>query len=347
MWQTLGQDHVINFLRDSIQRGTLAHAYLLAGPAHVGKMRLALDLAKTLNCTGSQPPCGNCPACQRIEQGKFSDVVIIDKNAGRDPKERKKATEIGIDTIRELLQHGSNLPPYEGKFKVFIVDDAELMSTEAANCLLKTLEEPPKYIVLILLSSKDNLLLPTVISRCQRFELKPLAISEIEARMAHNPDVPPEKARLLARLSNGCLGWALTAMGDNNYFNQRDARLSEFAALITQTWDERFNYAQQLPSDRSSVEELVRLWLLWSRDVMLVKYNCDDQVTNLDRLKELKSWANMMTVVEITGLIECLNKALVDLGYNANIHLLFEVIMLDIPRKDKRADFAYSPASTA
>ena len=212
MWRTAGQDRIIGFLKDSMARHSLAHAYLLAGPPHIGKMTLALDLACALNCGEGNSPCGSCRACQRIQQGKYPDVIVIDKYAGRDQKDRRKATEIGIDTVRELLQRGSSLPPYEGNYKVFIIDDADLMSAEAANCLLKTLEEPPQHVIILLLTARENALLPTVVSRCQRFELKPVAVAEIESRLQIIDGLNTDKIKLLSRLSGGCLGWAISAL---------------------------------------------------------------------------------------------------------------------------------------
>jgi DNA polymerase-3 subunit delta' len=342
MWQTTGQDRIISFLTDSIERGSLAHAYLFVGPPHVGKMTLAIDLARALNCTVDQPPCGICRTCQRIAQGKHPDVVMIDKNAGRDPKDRKKASEISIDTIREHLQRGSNLPPYEGKYKVFIIEDADLMSVEAANCLLKTLEEPPHHVVIVLLTSEENVLLPTVISRCQRFELKPVSLPEIESRLSAGASIPEEKVKLLARLSGGCLGWALSAADDDSFLKSREMRLSEFVSLINRGWDERLSYIQQLPSDRKGITDILSLWISWCRDVMLMKYNCEAAVTNLDRINDLKTWAGMMTVPEIKEFIDCLNFSVTNLSYNANLHLVMEVLILDMPRKEKRADSLYS-----
>lgn len=342
MWQTAGQDRIISFLTDSIQRGKLAHAYLFVGPPHVGKMTLAIDLARALNCTEASAPCGVCRTCQRIAQSKYTDVIVIDKNAGRDPKDRKKTTEISIDTIREYVQHGSSLPPYEGKYKVYIIEDADLMSVEAANCLLKTLEEPPQHVVIILLTSEENVLLPTVISRCQRFELKPLSLPEIESRLSAIPGLAPERVKLLARLSGGCLGWALSAAGNDSFLKLREARISEFAALINRGWDERLSYLQQLPSDRKGAAEIFALWISWCRDVLLMKYNCEEGVINLDRIADLKTWAGMLTVPEIKDFIDCLNTAVVNLSYNASLHLLLEVLMLDMPRKEKRADTLYS-----
>jgi DNA polymerase-3 subunit delta' len=344
MWQTAGQDHIINFLKDSVDRGSLAHACLFVGPPHIGKMTLALDLASALNCSNQSPPCGSCRTCQRIRQGKYADVIVIDKNAGRDPKDRKKSTEISIDTIRELLQRGSILPPYEGKYKIFIIDDADLLSVEAANCLLKTLEEPPQHIIILLLTSEENILLPTVISRCQRFELKPVATGEIEARLSKVDGLAQERIKLLSKLSGGCLGWALTAVSDESYLRNRESRLSVFVSLITSNWDERLSCISQLPSDRSGSEEIIKLWLSWCRDVMLLKYHCEDAITNLDRINDLRSWANMLTVLEIKEFIDSLNKMLINVSYNANLRLVFEVLMLDMPKKERRADYALNSA---
>ena len=346
MWQTAGQEQLINYLRDAMDHGTMAHAYLFVGPEHIGKMTLALELASALNCEQACPPCKLCRVCQRIENGKHPDVIVIDKNSGRDTKDRKKATEIGIDTIREMLQRGANLPPYEGRYKVFIIDDADLMSTEAANCLLKTLEEPPQYIVILLLTSKEKALLQTIVSRCQRFELKPVPTGEIEKRLSQIEGLDQVKIKLLARLSGGCLGWALTAVNDTGYLQSREQRLSEFSSLLTKNWDDRLSYIMQLPSDRGGSEETIKLWLSWCRDVMLLKYNCEDAVTHLDKLNDIRTWANMLTVLEIKDFIDCLNKMLVYISYNANLHLLFEVLMLDMPRKERRADYALNSAAT-
>jgi DNA polymerase III subunit delta' len=339
MWQTAGQDRIINFLKDSIARKSLAHAYLFVGPPSVGKTTLAIDLARALNCPAGDAPCATCRTCQRIAEGKFADVVMINKNTGRDARDKRKSTEISIDTIRDFLQKSANLPPYEGRFKTYIIDNADMMSVEAANCLLKTLEEPPPHVVIILLTSEEKLLLPTVVSRCQKFELKPMAVAETEATLSRLEGIAQDQVKLLARLSKGCLGWALSAAGDGSLLKGRDQRLDEFSALITRNWDERLSYIQQLPSDRSSIEELLKLWLSYCRDVLLIKYNCGDAVSNLDRANDLKSWANMLTVTEIKEFIDNLNEALTFLSYNANTHLLFETLMLEMPKKEKRGDY--------
>jgi len=139
MWRVIGQERMVSLLRRSLDKGIVAHAYLFTGPPHIGKMTLALDLARALNCEATKPPCGECVSCQKIDQGKHADVQIIGLNSINDTSGDKRQAEISIDQIRQL-QHSANLPPFEGRCKVFIIDRAEFLSIEAANCLLKTLD---------------------------------------------------------------------------------------------------------------------------------------------------------------------------------------------------------------
>lgn len=220
------------------------------------------------------------------------------------------------------------------------------MSAEASNCLLKTLEEPFPHVKIILLTSELNMVLPTIISRCQTFELKPIALKDIEASLTRINGLSAEKIRLLGRLSGGCLGWAILACGDETYLKEREVKQKEFYLQLTGSWDERLSYINQLPLDRNNAQDIIKLWLSWCRDVLLIKYNCNEAINNLDRVNDLKSWANMLTVIEIKEFIDELNRSLKYLSYNANLHLLFEVLMLDLPKKEKRAEQIFNAAGS-
>jgi DNA polymerase-3 subunit delta' len=208
MWQVIGQDKILSLLDYSLETNAIAHAYLVAGPRHVGKGTLAFNLAQALNCDSPEPPCGQCRSCQRILEGKHADVIPL----GLDSK-----TEIGIDDIRGL-QRLANLPPYEGKYKVFIIDDAEYLSTEAANSLLKILEEPPQRVVWLLLAAEEEHLLPTIISRCQRLELKPVPSEQVQETLVNSYNIEANRAKLLAQLCHGRFGWALSALANDDIF---------------------------------------------------------------------------------------------------------------------------------
>lgn len=337
MWQVIGQDRAVSLLQRSLKTGFLAHAYLFVGPAHVGKMALAVNLAQALNCEAAEPPCGECPSCQKIASGKHADIQTIGLGPGNSAEARPRA-EIGIDEIREL-QHSASLPPFEGKYKVFIIDGAELLSPEAANCLLKTLEEPVGKVVFVLLTTNEQLLPATVISRCQRVELLPLAAAEVESALKKNWGVAPQKARLLSRLSHGCLGWAVRAL-DDGLLSQRADRLDELIDVIHADYEGRFACAAQLATEfgqnREMVQEKLALWLDWWRDLMLVKAGSTDLITNVDQVTTLSEMAKAYSLAQIRNTIENIRVAGVQLRLNANPRLVLEVLMLNLPEVGRK-----------
>jgi DNA polymerase-3 subunit delta' len=339
MWQTIGQPEASALITHSLKTGSLAHAYLFVGAPHIGKLTLALDLARALNCRENKPPCGECPSCKRITEGKHADVRTISLNSAKDPGETKARAEISIDDIREL-QRNASLPPFEGKCKVFIIDGAEYLSTEAANCLLKTIEEPPPQVVILLLTTEESRLLPTVISRCQRVELKPMSTDDIEKILMESYGIERDKAGLLARLSGGCFGWALSVSIDQSYLEQRQQKLIEMLALLTAGWEERFNYAARVASERKSAEDIIKLWLAWWRDVMLTKCSCQQAVTNIDYIPVLEQWDKVLTLSEVRDFIDSLQKATDQIAVNANLRLVFEILMLNLPGKEKAPERA-------
>jgi len=340
VWQVIGQDRVVSLLQRSLERESLAHAYLLVGPSHVGKMTLALNLAQALNCEAEERPCGECLSCQKIASASHADVQVIGLVPGENSAEDKVRTEISIDQIRQM-QHSASLPPFEGKYKVFIIDGAEFLSIEAANCLLKTLEEPIGKVVFILLTVADSLLPATVVSRCQRLELVPLAATEAEAALNSRWGVELPKAKLLARLSHGCLGWALAAVFDDNLLLQRAEKLDRLLEIIKVDYEERFVYANQLAvqfaQNRGMVKEVLDLWLDWWRDLLLLKIGGNDIITNVDRMDVLVEVAKDYSLAQIRDFINSIQATGEQLRQNANPRLVLEVLMLDMPGKEGRS----------
>jgi len=336
MWHIIGQPQAVSLLESSLKRGQLCHAYLFVGPPRVGKMTLALDLAQALNCAAEAPPCAECPACRRIAAGKHADVRVIGLNSNHNGAEGRPKAEIGIDEIKEL-RNAAFLPPYEGKHKVFIIDGAEQLSSEAANCLLKTLEEPPPQVLLILLATKERFLLPTIVSRCQRLELHPLSRKAVAEALAEQRGTDAQKAKLVASLSGGCLGWALAAEGDDRLLAQRSQKIAELLQVAAAGYEERFAYAAQLATrfghDRPSALDALKLWLSWWHDLLLVKTGCGDWITNVDQEAVLLHQAAGYKLAQIKGAIDSLQAAGEQLERNANPRLALEVLMLNLPLK--------------
>jgi DNA polymerase-3 subunit delta' len=328
MWQVIGQDTIISLLNYSFKTNAIAHAYLLVGPRHVGKGTLAINLAQALNCDGPELPCGQCRSCQRILEGKHADVTPI----GLDSK-----TEISIDDIRGL-QRLANLPPYEGKCKVFIIDDAEYLSTEAANSLLKILEEPPPRVVWLLLAAEEEHLLPTITSRCQRLELKPVPSELVQEVLVNSYNVDANKAKLLSQLCHGRLGWALSTLANDYILEQRSQRLAKLISLSTASLEQKFAYAQELASqfsqNRRAGAEIIEIWLDWWRDLMLLKGGCQEAIINVDHEIALEEQARGLSLSEIKGFLANLCLLQEEISKNVNPRLAWEWLMLNLPRRD-------------
>jgi DNA polymerase III subunit delta' len=327
MWQIIGQDKIISLLDCSLETDAVAHAYLLVGPRHVGKGTLAVNLAQALNCDGPELPCGQCRSCRRILDGKHADVT----RTGLDSK-----TEIGIDDIRGL-QRLANLPPYEGKYKVFIIDDAEYLSTEAANALLKILEEPPQRVVWLLLAAEEERLLPTITSRCQRLELKPVSAERAQDVLINSYNIDAEKASLLTQLCHGRFGWALSALANDDILEQRAQSIARLSSLSTARLGQRFAYAQELAGqfsqDRKAGAEIVQIWLDWWRDLLLIKGGCEEAIVNADYRTALEAQARGLSLSEIKGFLANLCLLQEEISKNVNPRLAWEWLMLNLPRK--------------
>ncbi|MCD6453618.1 MAG: DNA polymerase III subunit [Dehalococcoidales bacterium] len=337
MWQVIGHRRVVGLLQHSLEIGAVAPAYLLVGPPHVGKMTLALDLAKALNCEAANPPCGECTSCRKIASAKYADVQIIDLGVAGDSAQTKPRAEISIDQIRQL-QHSANLPPFEGRCKVFIINGAERLSSEAANCLLKTLEEPAEKVVFILLATNDRLLPATVVSRCQRLGLSPLPVDQLGVVLNQRYGIELGRAGLLARLSHGYPGGAISAAQDDSWLQRRGEKLERLLGVMDSDYDSRFDYVVQLVSQFSRARELVYevldLWLDYWRDLLLVKVGCTEAITNADRLAGLVDRAKGYRRSQIRDFIRGIRLVREQLGQNANPQLALEVLMLNIPVRE-------------
>ncbi len=367
-WQTMGHDKAVDTLARSLESGRMAHAWLLAGPPSVGKMTLALDLARLVNCTSAESdrkPCGECRQCGRINNSLHADVRIISQNSAEGGSSRR--TAISVEQIREI-QREAVLKPYEGSYRVFVIESAENFTQEAANALLKMLEEPPEDVIFVLLASEvrentvdesagyityapeheqDRIaalleavpevggILPTILSRCQTLELRPLPTGLVQSELEQRFGLSSEAAVEIARLSRGRLGWALRSAADASMLAQRSERLEEIEAVLSGGLDDKFAYSERQAAafgrSRNAVYEEMQLWLDWWRDVLIIREGDENLAVNLSRVNTLKAAASACTSAQVVAAIRAVQETVAMLESNVNPRLCIEGMMLRMP----------------
>jgi len=337
VWETPEHQPAVRHLKKAVLEDRLAHAYLLVGPRHVGKLTLALDLARAVNCLAplEERPCGRCSQCQRIASGKHADIRVLSvRRRAEDGPARK---ERGIDEVREVEREAS-LMPFEGRYRVFIFDGAERMSEEASNALLKTLEEPPPQVLLVLIAEREGALLATVRSRCQRMEMRPLPYQEVLEHLVTHRGMETKEAEGLARLSQGCLGWAVQAAEDPQLVERRGEELDILSRLTEPNLYDRFRYAESLArrfsNDRDAGREVLYLWLQWWRDILIVKRGVEGSVLNLERIEMLRQEAAHYSSGAVVAFMGELLATLDALEQNAAPRLALDNLMLALPKRE-------------
>jgi DNA polymerase-3 subunit delta' len=317
-----GQTKAITVLRNALRHQRVPQAYVFAGPEGVGKKFTALMLAKALNCHELEDDaCDRCNSCHKIDEGIHPDVRVI----------APEGQFIKIDQIR-ALQKDAGYKPFEGRKKVYILDQAEAMRAEAANSLLKTLEEPSTDCVLILITANVYALLPTVMSRCQFVRFAALGIEALAALLMREKQVEAERARVMASLAEGCPGRAL-AMDAQETLDKRQRMEHLLAMLSSGLQDVRvlFDQVEQLSRDKAAIQEFLDILLVWYRDMHLLREHGDARlVANADAAPRLKEAAFQRPASHIRRLFEIVYQTKMDLLRNANLQLALEVMLISL-----------------
>ena len=330
-WNLLGHEWAVDMLRQHAAHDEIRHAYLFCGPPGLGRRTLALRLAQALNCTkplAPGVPCGQCRDCKQIEAMQHPDMNVIQALDGDNlPKE---GGTLKVDQIREV-QRSLSLKPYQAKYRVALFLRFQEANDNAANALLKTLEEAPAHAILLLTADTPEQLLPTIISRCEILRLRPLPIESVEADLIYR-GVDEERARLLAHISGGRPGYARRLVDDVTLLEKRDERLNDLQTLLPAARVEKFSYADKLSKDKDAMRQAIIIWLSYWRDVMLRVAGAETPLTNVDRNMEIEFLAGRLNLSTARRVVSDLENALEKMDRNVNSRLLAEVLLMDWPK---------------
>ncbi len=260
--EIIGQSENVRHLKRAIEKGKVSHAYMLCGEEGSGRMPLAMAFAAALLCEeGGAEACGHCPSCRRIAEGMHPDLHRV---------AHEKPNTISVEDIRTQVIHDVGNRPY-GSYKVYIIDEAEKMNESAQNALLKTIEEPPPYAVLILLSTHAAALLPTIRSRCVELVMRPVADAEIINYLMEQVSVPDYRARSIASFAQNNLGRAVRLATSSEFEAQKD----QISAIMRQVWNstysQRLAWQKELAQEKDLLPQKLSLMQVWLRDLMLIK----------------------------------------------------------------------------
>lgn len=355
-WPIVGHSTTITLLQRTLSHAQMAneatrrnagprHAYLFTGARHIGKTLLAETFAKALLCTGisedgdqttlSVRPCNSCRSCRLTTSGNHPDLrrfQPLDKSGEADRHNGMLRVEQASDIIHEAV-----LSPLESQYKCFIIQDVHTANASFANKLLKTLEEPPPHVILLLTATDKSSLLPTIVSRCQLFELRPVNQTEIAAALTEKWGTSEEQAQLLSRLSNGRIGWAIEQSASGTTTEWRQEQLEILWRLIESDRVARLSYVESLVAKRSSQDifPLIELWTVWWRDILLAQSNALDACTNIDVISEIEKFAQQISPSAVQAYIYTLKKIEGYLRHTTNMRLALDVLLLKLPALER------------
>ncbi|MCB6288483.1 DNA polymerase III subunit delta' [[Clostridium] scindens] len=319
----VGHKDIINYIRNAVREDKVSRAYILNGERGAGKKMLANLFAATLLCEkGGPDPCNECHSCRQAESGNHPDIIKVT---------HEKPNSISVDDIREQVNNTIMIKPYQGPYKVYIIPQADMMTPQAQNALLKTIEEPPEYAVIMLLTENADTLLPTINSRCVMLKLRNIKDTLIKKYLMETMQVPDYKADMCTAFAQGNMGRAIM-LANSEHFNEiRDEAVQLLKYINEMELSEIVQAVSRITAYKLEINDYLDIIMIWYRDVLLYKATKDmDKVVFKDQIKYIKERAKRSSYEGIELIIESLEKAKARLKANVNFDLVMELLFLTI-----------------
>lgn len=319
----VGHKDIINYIRSAVEKDKVSHAYILNGERGAGKKLLANLFAATLLCAeGGPDPCNTCHSCRQAEGGNHPDIIRVT---------HEKPNSISVDDIREQVNNTIMIKPYQGPYKVYIIDHADLMTPQAQNALLKTIEEPPQYAVIMLLVENAEVLLPTINSRCVMLRLRYIKDMLIKRYLMENLKVPDYKADLCTAFAQGNMGHAIM-LANSEHFNEiREEAVQMLRNIHEMELSEIIETVNRITVYKVEISDYLDIIMVWYRDVLLYKATRDiETVVFKDQIHYIKEQARKSSYEGIQLILSSFERAKSRLKANVNFELTMELLFLTI-----------------
>ena len=316
----IGHEEIIRHLKNAMTTGKVSHSYIFTGRPGSGKKLLATTYAMTLQCeAGGTEPCQKCDSCKKALGKNHPDIIMVN---------HEKPGTISIDEIRDQLIHDVAIKPYCSPHKIYIVPDAEMMTVQAQNALLKTIEEPPEYGIIILLTSNMSAILPTIQSRCLTLEFRPLTTAAIEKYLIDNYHVVDYRARTSAIFAQGNLGKAIRYIESEGFEEKKNQVLYLLKNVRNMTVSEMLEKIKEIGEDKDNIKDYIDLMVLWYRDVLLFKATKNmNQLVFQSEFRAISEEANQRDYEKIEEILSAFDKAKLRLKANVNFEVAMELML--------------------
>lgn len=319
----IGQEQIKEHLQNAITAGKVSHAYIINGEKSSGKEFIAKVFAMALQCEKKEEePCQECHSCKQALSDNHPDIVRVT---------HEKPNTISVDDIRAQVNNDVAIKPYSGSYKIYIINEAEKMTPQAQNAILKTLEEPPEYAVILLLTTNVNSLLPTILSRCVVLNMKPVADELVKKYLMEQLQVPDYKAEVCVAFARGNIGKAKALASSEDFENVKAEALSLLKYIKDMELNEILAAIKKITEYKLEISDYLDICAIWYRDVLLFKATNDvNHLVFREEIQSLRKIAQRSSYEGIEEIIEALDTAKHRLEANVNFELTMELLMLTI-----------------